>query len=364
MHPGRAVKRAVTPKAVKRASRALHLSTTPYIPWSVWRQQPSDRAASARLPSSGMGIAQSAIGAQKLRPNAGIHSRPALLVRAAGFGVAKRPVMPLSECRSVRTMREYGAIRLSATGRSAAAACSGSRHRPASRGQVILDDLAHHHLARVAFPSALAPLVREKSGKTSMPSAARLREARTYSRPDFAARRRRWPSWSTRGTASGAWRTAGREAGAGGAGGRGAGPSADISLLSRGRGKLGADPVRTLFEHVAGPAGEDGAPGDVLLRAARDPGGQDHDRRAGQREERLVRAVPLISQGRGVRQARWAAESGTGSRCGYQLGRLEARRRTSVANGKTMSVPISALTTPPQSKMLVSPMPRPTVKMR
>ena len=51
----------------------------------------------------------------------------------------------------------------------------------------------------------------------------------------------------------------------------GAGPSADISLLSRGRGKLGADPVRTLFEHVAGPAGEDGAPGDVLLPAAHDP---------------------------------------------------------------------------------------------
>ena len=114
-------------------------------------------------------------------------------------------------------------------------------------------------------------LVREKSGKASMPSATRLREASTYSRPDFAARRRRWPSRPTRGTASSAWRTAGREAGARGAGGRGAGPSADISLLSRGRGKLGADPVRTLFEHVAGPAGEDGAPGDVLLGAARDP---------------------------------------------------------------------------------------------
>lgn len=56
-----------------------------------------------------------------------------------------------------RTMREYGAIRLSATGRPAAAACSGSRHRPASRGQVILDDLAHHHLARVAFPSGPRP---------------------------------------------------------------------------------------------------------------------------------------------------------------------------------------------------------------
>ena len=63
-----------------------------------------------------------------------------------------------------------------------------------------------------------------------MPSAARLREASTYSRPDFAARRRRWSSRPTRGTA-----------------------------------------IRTLFEHVAGPAGEDGAPGDVLLRAARDP---------------------------------------------------------------------------------------------
>jgi hypothetical protein len=103
--------------------------------------------------------------------------------------------------------------------------------------------------------------VREKSGKTSMPSAARLREASTYSRPDFAARRRRWPSRPTRGTASSAWRTAGREAGARGAGGRGSGPSADISLLSRGRGKLGADPLHTLFEHVAGPAGEEGARG-------------------------------------------------------------------------------------------------------
>jgi hypothetical protein len=40
-----------------------------------------------------------------------------------------------------------------------------------------------------------------------------------------------------------------------------AGPSADISLLSRGRGKLGADPVRTLFEHVAGPAARTGRPG-------------------------------------------------------------------------------------------------------
>jgi len=33
----------------------------------------------------------------------------------------------------------------------------------------------------------------------------------------------------------------------------------NISSLSRGRGKLGADPVRMLFEQVAGPTGADGA---------------------------------------------------------------------------------------------------------
>ena len=35
----------------------------------------------------------------------------------------------------------------------------------------------------------------------------------------------------------------------------------NISSLSRGRGKLGAEPVRMLFEQVAGPTGADGAPG-------------------------------------------------------------------------------------------------------
>ena len=35
----------------------------------------------------------------------------------------------------------------------------------------------------------------------------------------------------------------------------------NISSLSRGRGKLGADPVRMLFEHVAGPVAAAGAPG-------------------------------------------------------------------------------------------------------
>jgi len=35
----------------------------------------------------------------------------------------------------------------------------------------------------------------------------------------------------------------------------------NISSLSRARGKLGADPLRMLFGHVAGPVGADGAAG-------------------------------------------------------------------------------------------------------
>src|SRR5260221_3733023 len=44
----------------------------------------------------------------------------------------------------------------------------------------------------------------------------------------------------------------------------------NISSLSRARGKLGADPLRMLFEHVAGPVGAGGAAGGVLCGA---PGG-------------------------------------------------------------------------------------------
>ena len=43
-------------------------------------------------------------------------------------------------------------------------------------------------------------------------------------------------------------------------------------------------------------------------------------------------------------------------------GRLEVSRSANVAISKTMTVPIRALSTPPQSKMLVSPIPKPTVK--
>src|SRR5260221_697620 len=48
----------------------------------------------------------------------------------------------------------------------------------------------------------------------------------------------------------------------------------NISSLSRARGKLGADPLRMLFEHVAGPAGADGAAGGALRGGGGGPGGR------------------------------------------------------------------------------------------
>ena len=81
-----------------------------------------------------------------------------------------------------RTMRKYRAIRLSATDRAAAAACPGSRHRPASRGQVILDDLAHHHLARVAFPSGPRRCGRSPARHRCRPPPGCGRPARTPGR--------------------------------------------------------------------------------------------------------------------------------------------------------------------------------------
>jgi hypothetical protein len=85
----------------------------------------------------------------------------------------------------------------------------------------------------------------------------------------------------------------------------------DISSLSRGRGKLGADPVRMLSEHVAGPAGADGAPGVFCcgLRVVSMDGS--------------VTDVPDSGKNGAFPQARWvaAAESGTGSLLGAAIGR-------------------------------------------
>jgi site-specific DNA-methyltransferase (adenine-specific) len=67
-----------------------------------------------------------------------------------------------------------------------------------------------------------------------------------------------------------------------------------------------------------------------------------------------TKSKPLSRTSRGARAPR------TGS----QPGRFEVCRMTSDAISSTRTVPIRALSTPPQSKTSVSPMPRPTVKMR
>ena len=75
MHPGRAVKRAVTPKAVKGRAGRCAPSTTPCTPCSVRQQPRSAQAASARLLFSDMEIVRSTIELLQLQPSAGIHSR-------------------------------------------------------------------------------------------------------------------------------------------------------------------------------------------------------------------------------------------------------------------------------------------------
>src|SRR5260370_40806174 len=51
----------------------------------------------------------------------------------------------------------------------------------------------------------------------------------------------------------------------------------NISSLCRARGKLGADPLRMLFEQVAGPVGADGAAGGVSCGPPGGPGGGGGD---------------------------------------------------------------------------------------
>jgi Insertion element 4 transposase N-terminal/Transposase DDE domain len=98
----------------------------------------------------------------------------------------------------------------------------------------------------------------------------------------------------------------------------------NISSLSRGRGKLGADPVRMLFEHVAGPTGADGAPGVFCcgLRVVSMDGSvtdvPDSDKNAA-----FFGRPSNQSRDGAFPQARWvaAAESGTGSLLGAAIGR-------------------------------------------
>ena len=98
----------------------------------------------------------------------------------------------------------------------------------------------------------------------------------------------------------------------------------NISSLSRGRGKLGADPVRMLFEHVAGPTGADGAPGVFCcgLRVV-SMDGSVTDVPDSEKNAAFFGRPSNQSRDGAFPQARWvaAAESGTGSLLGAAIGR-------------------------------------------
>lgn len=98
----------------------------------------------------------------------------------------------------------------------------------------------------------------------------------------------------------------------------------NISSLSRGRAKLGADPVRMLFEHVAGPAGADGAPGVSCcgLRVV-SMDGSVTDVPDSEKNAAFFGRPSNQSRDGAFPQARWvaAAESGTGSLLGAAIGR-------------------------------------------
>lgn len=105
----------------------------------------------------------------------------------------------------------------------------------------------------------------------------------------------------------------------------------NISSLSRARGKLGADPLRMLFEHVAGPVGADGAAGVFCcgLRVISVDGSVTH--LPGTPENDAFFHRPSNATGEGAfPQARWvaAAESGTGALTGAAFGPYTAGEQT------------------------------------
>ncbi len=97
----------------------------------------------------------------------------------------------------------------------------------------------------------------------------------------------------------------------------------NISSLSRGRGKLGSDPVRMLFEHVAGPTGADGAPGVFCcgLRVV-SIDGSTTDVPGSEENDAFFSRPSNASRDGAFPQVRWvaAAESGTGSLLGAAFG--------------------------------------------
>jgi hypothetical protein len=105
----------------------------------------------------------------------------------------------------------------------------------------------------------------------------------------------------------------------------------NISSLSRGRGKLGSDPVRMLFEHVAGPTGEGGAPGVSCcgLRVV-SVDGSTTDIPDTPKNAVFFGRPSNQSRDGAFPQARWvaAAESGTGSLLGAAIGRYTDGKQT------------------------------------
>lgn len=97
----------------------------------------------------------------------------------------------------------------------------------------------------------------------------------------------------------------------------------NISSLSRSRGKLGPAPVRFLFEQVAGPAGDLGAPGVSCcgLRVVSMDGSASDVPDSPSNDEHFGRPSNQARDG-AFAQVRWlvAAESGTGSLLGGSLG--------------------------------------------
>jgi Insertion element 4 transposase N-terminal/Transposase DDE domain len=97
----------------------------------------------------------------------------------------------------------------------------------------------------------------------------------------------------------------------------------NISSLSRARGKLGADPLRMLFEHVAGPVGADGAAGVFCcgLRVI-SVDGSVTDLPGTPENDAFFHRPSNATRDGAFPQVRWvaAAESGTGALTGAAFG--------------------------------------------
>ena len=107
--------------------------------------------------------------------------------------------------------------------------------------------------------------------------------------------------------------------------------AAEHLLAVAGPGKLGADPVRMLFEHVAGPVAADGAPGVSRcgLRVV-SVDGSTADVPDSEKNAAFFGRPSNASRDGAFPQARWvtAAESGTGSLLGAAIGRYTDGEQT------------------------------------